>query len=135
MSNTKITTIDEIKKMAEGDIVNLPPFSDGQELVVRLKRPSILNMAKNGQIPNRLLKAASTLFMGVDSMPDDEDEDDNFLIQLHDVIDVLAEASFVEPTWKELKEAKIELNDEQLIAIYQYSQEGVKALEPFRKDR
>ena len=41
---------------------------------------------------------------------------------------------FVEPSWSELKNAGIELTDEQYMFIFNYTQEGVKALEPFRED-
>lgn len=127
----KITTIDELKVMAGGEVVELAPFQDGKPFVVRLKKPSLLNLAKNGQIPNPLLNAAATLFFGAESVVDEDDTD--FLVQMHDVMELLAEASFVEPTWKEIKEAGIELTDEQYLDIYQYSQMGVKGLASFRE--
>ena len=62
------------------------------------------------------------------------DRDDEFMKDLFDLIDVLAGAVFVEPSWSELKQAEIELTDEQYMFIFNYTQEGVKQLEPFRED-
>ena len=50
-----------------------------------------------------------------------------------EVLDIIAEASFVEPTYAELKEAGVQLTDEQLIFVFNYSQAGVSYLESFRK--
>ena len=44
----------------------------------------------------------------------------------------MCEASFVEPTYKELKAAGVELTDEQYMFIFGYSQNGVADLESFR---
>ena len=60
------------------------------------------------------------------------DRDDEFMKDMFDLIDVLAEAVFVEPSWSELKQAGIDLTDEQYMFVFNYTQEGVKALEPFR---
>ena len=62
------------------------------------------------------------------------ERDDDFMKDMFELIDVLAEAVFVEPSWAEMKNAGIELTDEQYMFIFNYTQEGVKALEPFRED-
>ena len=70
-SNAKITTIHDLQGYVGGKIVRLPDFAEGQPLVARVKRPSLLIMAKQGKIPNTLLGAAGELFTkggsGVDS--------------------------------------------------------------------
>ena len=58
--------------------------------------------------------------------------DENMLGEIFDVIDVIAEEVFVEPTYNEIKEAGIELTDEQYMFIFNYCQTGVKNLENFR---
>ena len=50
-------------------------------------------------------------------------------------MDKLCEATFVEPSYNEMKEAGIKLTDEQLIFIFDYSQNGVKALDSFREEQ
>lgn len=126
----RATTVDEIVKYTEGKLLRLPDFSEGQPFFAKLKRPSMLSLVKNGKIPNTLLVTASKLFAG---KLDFEDENSDTMDNLFKVLDVVCEASLVEPSYKELREAGIELTDQQYMAIFNYTQEGVKALEPFRR--
>lgn len=126
----KVTSIDELKTMTSGELVELPPFMEGQKFIARLRRPSVMKLVQSGKIPNRLLRAANTLFNGETSK--ELDMDDDFMKDMFDVLDVLAESVFVEPTWSEIKEANIELTDEQYMFIFNYTQRGVESLEPFR---
>lgn len=127
----QVTSINELKGYMQGEIVELPPFADGQTFVAKLKRPSLLTLVKNGKIPNTLLKTANDLFYG--NVKDDEIATGDTLAKIFNVFDIICEASFVEPTYKQMKEANIELTDDQLMFVFNYSQQGVKALEPFRK--
>lgn len=128
----KVTTIDQLKLMAGGEIVKLPPFIQGQDFYAKLRRPSMLKLVQSGQIPNSLLRTANMLFSG--GVNEELERDDEFMKDIFELIDVLAEAVFVEPSWNSLKQAGIELTDEQYMFIFNYTQEGVKALEPFRED-
>ncbi len=132
MENIKVTSIDQLKIMSGGEIVKLPPFVQGQDFYAKLRRPSMLKLVQSGQIPNSLLRTANMLFSG--GVNEELDRDDEFMKDLFDLIDVLAGAVFVEPSWSELKQAEIELTDEQYMFIFNYTQEGVKQLEPFRED-
>ena len=132
MENIKVTSIDRLKLMSGGEIVKLPPFVQGQDFYATLRRPSMLKLVQSGQIPNSLLRTANMLFSG--GVNEELDRDDEFMKDLFDLIDVLAGAVFVEPSWSELKQAEIELTDEQYMFIFNYTQEGVKQLEPFRED-
>lgn len=128
----KVTSIDQLKLMAGGEVVKLPPFIQGQDFYAKLRRPSMLKLVQSGQIPNSLLRTANMLFSG--GVNEELDRDDEFMKDIFELIDVLAEAVFVEPSWNSLKQAGIELTDEQYMFIFNYTQEGVKALEPFRED-
>ena len=132
MENIKVTSIDQLKLMSGGEIVKLPPFIRGQDFYAKLRRPSMLKLVQSGQIPNSLLRTANMLFSG--GVNEELDRDDEFMKDMFDLIDVLAGAVFVEPSWSELKHAGIELTDEQYMFIFNYTQEGVKSLEPFRED-
>ena len=132
MENIKVTSIDQLKIMSGGEIVKLPPFIQGQDFYAKRRRPSMLKLVQSGQIPNSLLRTANMLFSG--GVNEELDRDDEFMKDLFDLIDVLAGAVFVEPCWSELKQAEIELTDEQYMFIFNYTQEGVKQLEPFRED-
>lgn len=132
MSDLKVTSIEELVKMSRGEVVALPPFSDGTEFIARLKRPSMMALAKSGKIPNSLLKAANSLFAeGISESFDAMDED--MLTKCFDLLDIICEASFVEPAYSEIKAAGIELTDEQYMFVFGYAQNGVRQLESFRQ--
>ena len=124
----KVTTVDDLKEYAKGQIVQLPSFADGQPLVVRMKRPSLMILAKSGKIPNKLLKTATEMFNG-ESDADNEDLD--ALSKTFELLEIICEASLVEPKYKDFKSAGIDLSDEQLIAIFNYTQRGIEALNSF----
>lgn len=127
-----VTSIEDLKNYASGTIVEMPPFAEGQPLIARLKRPSILGMAKQGKIPNSLLVKANELFLQNGVGLDTEEEDT--MKQLYDVLDLIAKETLVEPTYEEIKSVGLELTDEQMMFLFNYSQQGVKALESFRTE-
>lgn len=128
-NNLNITSIKDLTTYAKGQIVELPPFAEGMPFVAKLKRPSMLALTKAGKIPNALLKSANELFMGKTK---NGTVDENTMSQLLEIFEAICEASFVEPTYREIKNAGIELTDEQMTFVFNYSQNGIKALESFR---
>lgn len=132
MENLKITSIEELKNISNGEIVKLPDFDGGHEFIARLKRPSMLDMAKNGDIPNSLLVQANGLFVNGANTLANTSLDENMMKDMFEIMDIICEQAFVEPTYKELKEAGIKLTDEQFLFVFSYTQRGVKALENFR---
>jgi hypothetical protein len=124
----QITSLTQLSSYAEGQIVDLPPFAEGQPFTARLRRPSMLDLAKHGKIPNSLLNTANGLFSGkgVDS------KNKSALKDLFDVLDVFCEDCFLEPTYQDIKDAGIRLTDDQFMFIFNYAQQGVKALDNFR---
>lgn len=132
MSELKITSLAELKKYSKGQVVELPPFADGQPFVARIRRPALMDLVRTGRIPNALLSSANTLFSEGTLGFDIEDED--MLSQMFGVIDIICESSFVEPTYQEIKDSGVKLTDEQLMFIFNYSQNGLKNLESFRKE-
>lgn len=127
----QVTSLEQLKQYADGNIVRLPDFAEGQPFVAKLKRPSILGMAKQGKIPNSLLVKTNELFVQSGSL---DVEENSMMQEIYDVIDLIASETFVEPTYDEIKSTGIELTDEQMMFIFNYSQQGVKALESFRTE-
>ncbi len=126
---SKITSIEELNSYKNGEIVQLPDFAEGQPFYARLRRPSLLILAKKGKIPNALLTTATELFTGKSNNKINTET----LKNMFDVIDVICEASFIEPTYQQLKDNNIELTDDQMTFIFNYAQSGTKALESFRQ--
>ena len=128
----EVTPITTLKEYAKGELVEFPPFAEGQSFVARVKRPSMMVLMKTGKIPNSLMMTANALFTG-DNSKSAMDED--FYREVLGVIEVIAEASLVEPPWKELQDEGIELTDDQYTFLFNYTQKGIKALEPFRGEQ
>lgn len=127
----QVTSLEQLKQYANGNIVRLPDFAEGQPFYAKLKRPSILGMAKQGKIPNSLLVKTNELFVQSGSL---DTEENSMMQEIYDVIDLIASETFVEPTYDEIKSTGIQLTDEQMMFIFNYSQQGVKALESFRTE-
>lgn len=125
-----VTTIDEMREYAKGTLVELPPFAEGQPFVARLRRPSILALAKAGKIPNQLLSKAGKLFNSGAAGLDTDDE--NMLTDVYDIAMTIVKAALVSPTVEEIADAGLELSDNQIMAIFSYTQTGVEALKSFR---
>lgn len=127
----QVTSLEQLKQYANGNIVRLPDFAEGQPFYAKLKRPSILGMAKQGKIPNSLLVKTNELFVQSGSL---DTEENSMMQEIYDVIELIASETFVEPTYDEIKSTGIQLTDEQMMFIFNYSQQGVKALESFRTE-
>ncbi len=127
-----ITSIADLQSYANGTVVRFPDFGDGQPFVARVRRPSMLVLAKQGKIPNSLLGTAGELFAkggaGIDS------DNQNMLGDMYGIMDIIATAALVEPSMEQIKSCGLELSDDQMMAIFNYAQAGVKALESFRKE-
>lgn len=130
--DAKVTSISDLKKYQEGEIVKLPDFGPGQPFYAKLRRPSMLSLAKQGKIPNELLESASNLFVSGNVNGNQlRKVDSSTLNKMFDIMDLICEASFIEPKYSELQKEGIELTDDQLTFVFQYSQMGVKSLENF----
>lgn len=127
-----VTSLEQLKEYSKGSIVEFPPFAEGQEFYARVKRPSLLSMVKQGKIPNELLVRANELFVQDGAGFDPEEK--NLMEQMYDIMELMAEETFVEPTYSEMKEVGIQLTDEQMMFVFNYAQQGVRALETFRTE-
>jgi hypothetical protein len=126
-----VTSLNDLRAYSAGVPVRFPDFAQGQPFIARVRRPSMLALAKLGKIPNTLLAAASELFSkggkGVSS-------DEKTLADMYEICRIICEASLIQPTLRDIEEAGLSLSDEQLMSIFSYTQVGVKALETFRKE-
>ena len=129
-TNHQPTSIQDLISYSQGQIVKLPDFSEGQPFYARLRRPSMLSLMSNGKIPNSLVITANRLFNGKGM----DDRNENSMSEVLQLLEVICESAFVEPSYKELKEAGVHLTDQQYMAVFNYTQEVVKALEPFRRE-
>lgn len=130
-NNLKVTPLAQLERYSQGQIVELPPFADGQPFVARLVRPSMLALAKSGKIPNQLLDAANGLFFDGNK---EAKLDPDAMKNMFGVVDVICDACFLEPTMQDLREIGLQLTDDQYMYVFNYSQNGVAALKSFRSE-
>jgi hypothetical protein len=106
----------------------LPGWDEGADFQCRLRRPGLVNMAcAAGFIPNPLLSAVEALFFPSGSpakLPPD---------QQAKALNAIARYALVEPTFEQLREAGLELTDEQYMAIYAFALKGAEGLSRFRQ--
>ncbi len=119
----KIKEITKIEDFENGEVVELPAFSNGKPFVAKLKTPSLLMLCASGAIPNELLAEAQDIYEG-------KDMQSGRIKTYGEVLIAVAKASLVEPEYEAVKDY---LSSRQLIAIYNYSQGGIDALKPFRE--
>jgi hypothetical protein len=128
----KVTPISELIKYKDGQLVELPPFGEGQPFIARLRRPSLMGLVKSGKIPNSLMKQATTLFAkGNQSL---SGMNANTLTDMLDIMDIVVDEAMIEPKYSELKENDIKLSDDQIMSIFSYTQQGVDYLKQFRTE-
>lgn len=126
----KVTELSKLIESAKGEIVQLPGFTEDVPFFARVRKPSLLGLVKAKKIPNNLLVKTNELFVQ-DGTGFDTD-DTNMMEDLCNVLDVIAQETLVEPSYDDLKKNGVELTDQQRTALFSYSQQGIKALEPFR---
>lgn len=119
----KITSIEDIKnlKAKDGEVIELPGFDENTPFIARVKRPSLMELCKNGTIPNPLLGAAQHVWEG--------SIDKANIKEYSQVMLKIVEIALVEPKYSDIKD---ELTNDQIIDIFDYTQKGVVALLPFR---
>ncbi len=131
--SAEVTSFEQLKSYAGGEVVRLPDFAEGQPFIARLRRPSMMALAKVGKIPNSLLGEAQKLFNGGASAMTSSGSK-NMLGDMYDICECVVEASLIEPTYRQIKEAGLQLADDQILAIFSYSQTGVDGLKQFRNE-
>lgn len=127
---THITSLSDLNEYAKGTIVKFSDFAEGQPFVARVRRPSLLVLSKQGKIPNTLMNSANSLFTSGGSGLDVADE--KLLADMYDICHIIAENCLLQPTLQEIESVGLNLTDEQLMEIFNFSQSGTKALESFR---
>ena len=129
-----VTTLDELREYSGGTVVELPPFSDDQPFVARLRRPNVSSLLVDGGIPNELMHTAMILFAAEEDK-DEKTEEEKLedIRETQRVLQYAAEQCLVSPTYEEIRNAGLELTDAQLTGIYNFLQTGVRELAFFRK--
>lgn len=121
----KVTNFDEFQKVRngfkDGEIVELPAFDTGEPFTAKLKRLSLLELAKSEILPNQLLGALQEVYEGKQRAD---------IKKYAQLMDIICEQVLISPKFEEIKDIII---DTQKVAILSYAQHGVSGLATFRK--
>jgi hypothetical protein len=129
----EVTTLEQLQEYAKGSIVKLPDFAEGQPFVVRMKKPSLISMLASNQIPNELMNVATELFEGGNKKKE-VGKNQNNVSDLIQLCRLIAKESLIQPSLDEITDVGLNLSDEQFLAIFDWTQGGVKTLTPFREE-
>lgn len=138
-------TLDQIRERAQGDLVEIPDWTPGDTIHVRLRAvdfsPYLLQL---DQLPNNLQKAAVEVFEGESTeeeaakkleaaASEEADGSSSFksVEKLLPMIESIAKEALAEPTYDEIQEV-YPLTLAQKMAIFHHSMQGVGRLEKFR---
>jgi len=110
----------------DGEEVSLPGWGN-EDVVFKLKRPSILSLAAKGSIPNALMGVACKLFNSDGKVFTEGKFED-----LAKTLTIIAKESLVSPTFKDIEDAGLCLTDDMLTCIYMYVTKGATRLATFR---
>lgn len=115
--------IEELRKLAI-QTIEIPGFSPGTTITVKVQQPRIMALIAQGKIPNPLMAVASKLVMGETTGKIDAAE-------AMKIYELYCTACLVEPTYEEFKDI---ITDEQMLYIYRWAVGELQQLASFRPD-
>lgn len=135
-----IITSRELKEI--GEIIEIPFFSDGSKIAVKVRKPDLITMMIDNKIPNPLIEVALNMTENgkVDLYKDKEKPEDKDEIDMEKTrkwimfLREIAKESLVSPTYDEFVKNGIALNSNQLLEIYKYAVGEANALKSFRNE-
>lgn len=125
----QVTSLEEIRNRA-CQVVALPGWEPGEAFNVKLRRASLLSLVQQGVIPNQLLPIVHKILQSEGKFNPMTDSSSEEFKQFLEMLSAVCKAVMVEPSYEEVAEY---LTDIQRSAIFLYAQQGLKALELFRK--
>ena len=120
-----VTTVEELAKIKNTFVVELPPFADGSKLTVELKNPSIIDMVCSGRIYNPIIGDVMKV-IGEEAKEDvseaekeaREEQSRKAKIESIKFMKYVAESCLVNPTIEDINKYTGGLTDEQIFAIF-----------------
>ena len=122
-----IRSINDILAACEPEIVEISGWKPDQKWQVALERPSLVNMATDGSVPNPLLATVAKLLAGGTTAVKAGNE-----AEANTALKHIVRAAMKEPTMEALEKAGVALTDDQYMEIYAWVLGGLKGLDRFR---
>lgn len=131
MNERKVLSIDELREQSK-PLVAIPNFDNTGFIYTRLRKPRLLNMAKEGKIPNHLLGIATTMITGYKDDGKKKSKGIDLLKDAALMTELYCGACMVEPTYEEMKDI---ITDNQSDFIFKWALGEVESLDSFRTDK
>lgn len=129
----KITSLEELKQFAEGEIIEFPGFTDDKPFTARIKRYSMIGLATSGKIPNPLIVHAEKIFDNARAqMKGEKKLSKKEKNEIEALETLLLHESLLEPTYQQIIDLKIDLSPLQKALIIEASQGETSRLATFR---
>lgn len=120
-----VTTVEELAKIKNTFVVELPPFADGSKLTVELKNPSIIDMVCSGRIYNPIIGDAMKVIgeevkENISEAEKEAREEQSRKAKIESIkfMKYVAESCLVNPTIEDINKYTGGLTDEQVFAIF-----------------
>lgn len=120
-----VTTIEELAKIKNTFVVELPPFADESKLTVELKNPSIIDMVCSGRIYNPIIGDAMKVIgeevkENISEAEKEAREEQSRKAKIESIkfMKYVAESCLVNPTLEDINKYTGGLTDEQIFAIF-----------------
>lgn len=125
-----IITAEQFKQKARA-IITIPGFDAGETFEVEVKKLSLVGLMSSGKIPNPLMKTVQDAFEGLRSENTREQTEAGVMDKASDIgklLDIVCEEAMVNPLYKDVRDV---MNDEQKLAVFEFTQRGVQEVQPF----
>ncbi|MEG2246306.1 MAG: hypothetical protein RSC84_02555 [Peptostreptococcaceae bacterium] len=129
----KITSLQELKQISEGEVLEFPGFVDDKPFVARVRRFSLMGLATSGKIPNPLIMHAQRIFDNADmAMKGEKKLTKKENKEIKELENALLHEALVEPTYQEILDLNMDLSPIQKALIIEASQGETSRLNHFR---
>lgn len=132
------TSIDQLKQVKLTEVIELSPFPNGTPLNVEVRRPSVLEMMFNNEVPNHLMTLLPKITEHVNNVTDGKDSTltNEEVTTFYDFLEKLCKKCLVAPTYNEILENVGKLSFDQMFDVYAWVFRDVKEIaETFRTKR
>ncbi|WP_409229101.1 hypothetical protein [Gudongella sp. SC589] len=110
--------------------IDIPDFDGIGNITIKVQRPQLTRMMREGKIDNPLMSMATKAALGKAAQPNkDKMTDEELAKDYQKWIDFYCEICMVEPKFEEVKD---HMTDDQLLSVYAWALAPISSLRSFR---
>lgn len=111
-------------------IIQIPGFEPGEVFDIKVKKLSLVGLMSSGRIPNSLMAVVKDAFEGIKSSTEQDNESAvmDKAGEIGKLLDIVCKEAMLEPKYEDVADV---MDDNQKLAIFEYTQGGVETVKPF----